>query len=283
MVVKIGTFGNDLLLGTDGADTLQGSFGDDTLRGFKGNDVLSGGADDDTLEGGKGNDSLYGDAGDDHLDGGAGNDTAVFNTAGDVEVSLTAGVATSNLGNDTLASVENIVTGDGDDDVTGNDFANILSTGAGSDIVSANGGNDIVNLGSGNDIGAGDAGNDLLNGGSGDDDLYGGYGVDILTGGSGADLFGFYADDEYGTDSGVGPGNRDRITDFNPLEDVIDVGDVGDLSFVGQSAFSGVNQVRYFHSGGDTIVQVNHDGVSGADLEIQLDGIFNLQGNDFVL
>ena len=88
MVVKIGTFGNDLLLGSNGADTLQGSFGDDTLRGFKGSDVLVGGGDDDTLEGGKGSDSLYGDAGDDHLDGGSGVDKAVFNTAGDVEVSL---------------------------------------------------------------------------------------------------------------------------------------------------------------------------------------------------
>ena len=78
----------------------------------------SGGGDDDTLEGGKGSDSLYGDAGDDHLDGGAGVDKAVFNTAGDVEVSLTTGIATSNLGNDTLERVENVTTGDGDDELT---------------------------------------------------------------------------------------------------------------------------------------------------------------------
>ena len=140
MVVKIGTFGNDLLLGTSAADTLQGSFGDDTLRGFNGNDLLVGGGDDDTLEGGKGSDSLYGDAGDDHLDGGAGVDTAVFNTAGDVEVSLTTGIATSNLGNDTLEWVENLTTGDGDDELTGDDLANILTAGGGNDSIHANGG-----------------------------------------------------------------------------------------------------------------------------------------------
>jgi Ca2+-binding RTX toxin-like protein len=112
--------------------------------------------------------------------------------------------------------------------------------------------------------------------------------VDVLTGGSGADTFGFYADGdletEYGTDSGVGVGNRDIISDFSQgQDDVIDVGDIGDLDFIGQAAFSSVTQVRYFHSGGDTIVQVNHIGVSGADLEIELHGIINLMGSDFIL
>ncbi len=45
-----------------------------------------------------------------------------------------------------------------------------------------------------------------------------------------------------------------------------------------------MNQVRYFQSGGDTIVQVNHSGAAaGADLEIQLEGIINLNGSDFIL
>ena len=266
MVVQIGTFGNDLLLGSNGADTLQGSFGDDTLRGFKGSDVLVGGGDDDTLEGGKGQDSLYGDAGDDHLDGGGGTDTAVFNTAGDVEVSLQTGTATSNLGDDTLELVENVTTGDGDDTIYGNGAANVLLAGNGDD-----------GLGGSN-------GNDTLDGGGGNDWVNGGKGVDIVTGGTGEDSFGFYADDEYGTDGGVGAGNRDIIMDFSQAQDdVIDIGDIADFSFIGQSAFSSVSQVRYFHSGGDTIVQVNHDGSGGADLEIQLEGIINLNASDFIL
>ncbi len=64
---------------------------------------------------------------------------------------------------------------------------------------------------------------------------------------------------------------------------MIDIGDIGDLDFIGQAAFSSVTQVRYFHSGGNTIVQVNHIGSSGADLEIELDGIINLAGSDFIL
>lgn len=267
MVVKIGTFGNDLLLGTSGADTLQGSFGDDTLRGYNGNDLLVGGGDDDTMEGGKGSDSLYGDAGDDHLDGGSGVDTAVFNTAGDVDVFLNVGTATSNLGNDTLERVENVTTGDGDDTIYGNDLANVLTAGNGDD-----------------GVGGGD-GNDTLNAGGGNDSLSGGHGVDVLTGGTGEDSFGFYADEaEYGTDSGIGAGNRDIVMDFSQAQDdVIDIGDIGDLDFIGQAAFSSVTQVRYFHSGGDTIVQVNHIGAAGADLEIQIEGIVNLNGSDFIL
>lgn len=266
MVVKIGTFGNDLLLGTNGVDTLQGSFGDDTLRGYNGNDVLSGGGDDDTLEGGKGADSLYGDAGDDHLDGGGGRDTAVFNTAGDVEVSLATGTAISNLGNDTLERVENITTGDGDDTIYGNAGNNVLAADDGVDFISAG------------------AGNDTVNGGGGDDELIGGEGVDVLTGGSGEDSFYFYEDEEGAEASGVGAGNRDVIMDFSQAQnDVIDIGDIADFDFIGQAAFSSATQVRYFHSGGDTIVQVNHIGSGGADLEIQLEGIVNLNAGDFVL
>jgi hypothetical protein len=106
--------------------------------------------------------------------------------------------------------------------------------------------------------------------------------VDVLTGSTGEDSFGFYADPEYGTDGGVGAGNRDIITDFSQAQN--DIIDIGDLDFIGQAAFSSVNQVRYFQSGGDTIVQVNHSGAAaGADLEIQLEGIINLNGSDFVL
>ena len=132
----------------------------------------------------------------------------MFNTAGDVEVSLELGTATSNLGNDTLELVENVTTGDGDDTVHGNDVANLLSAGGGDDLV------------------AGQDGNDTLNGGGGNDTLLGGHGVDVLTGSTGEDSFGFYADPEYGTDGGVGAGNRDIITDFSQAQnDVIDIGD----------------------------------------------------------
>ena len=79
-----GTIGNDVVRGTNLADTLVGGAGDDNLNGAAGNDTLSGddGADtlsgeagNDALSGGAGNDNLLGGDGADTLDGGIGNDT----------------------------------------------------------------------------------------------------------------------------------------------------------------------------------------------------------------
>jgi len=64
----------NMILGSDGLDTLRGAGGDDTLNGGTGNDSLGGGVGNDSLVGMGGNDTLGGDAGDDTLNGGAGND-----------------------------------------------------------------------------------------------------------------------------------------------------------------------------------------------------------------
>ena len=60
-----GSYGNDILLGGKGNDSLSGGNDDDTLSGQSGNDILRGGKGNDSLSGGKGNDSLWGDAGND--------------------------------------------------------------------------------------------------------------------------------------------------------------------------------------------------------------------------
>ena len=62
---------------------------------------------------------------------------------------------------------------------------------------------------------------ETLTGGSGDDRLISGRGSDTLTGGSGADTFVYsrYVDSGYGE----GPDDTDRITDFAPGTDTIDV------------------------------------------------------------
>jgi RTX calcium-binding nonapeptide repeat (4 copies) len=71
----IGGGGNDVLLGTSGANWLQGNVGADYLRGYAANDTLEGGAGTDTLLGDAGNDTLDGGTEDDKLSGGANNDT----------------------------------------------------------------------------------------------------------------------------------------------------------------------------------------------------------------
>ena len=60
-----GDAGNNLEIGTPGADL---------IRGFGGVDLLRGSGGDDTIEGGNGPDSLYGDQGADRIEGGAGDD-----------------------------------------------------------------------------------------------------------------------------------------------------------------------------------------------------------------
>ena len=70
----IGLEGNDVLLGGEGSDVLEGGDGCDVLLGDGGNDVLFGGGGDDLLCGGVGNDSVEGEAGNDRLNGGLGDD-----------------------------------------------------------------------------------------------------------------------------------------------------------------------------------------------------------------
>ena len=84
-----GSAGNDIIKGLIDIDTLYGHTGDDVLQGgstgdklFGGNgdDNMAGQFDDDYLSGGNGDDKLFGDSGDDTLQGGFGSD--YFNCGG---------------------------------------------------------------------------------------------------------------------------------------------------------------------------------------------------------
>ena len=289
MVGKIGTFGNDLLIGSNGADSLQGSFGNDELRGLDGDDVLAGGGDNDTLKGGAGNDSLFGDAG---------VDTAVYATSSDVTVNLEWGFSNSaGLGDDTLSGVENITTGAGDDLIVGSEVANVIRAGsgvdnifagAGADTLYGDDGADVLGGGEGLDTLYGGAGADFLNGeedhdivdgGGGADEIFGGDGNDLLVGGGGADRFVFQSGD-----SGVGTGDRDFVADFSQAQnDKIDLHFFDGLDFIGESGFSAPDQVRYFHSNGNTVIAINTAGNSGAEMQIELDGTITLVAGDFLL
>lgn len=69
-----GTARDDILYGTNSADTINGKSGNDILYGGAGNDTINGGAGKDQLYGEAGSDDLYGGDGNDTLQGGAGND-----------------------------------------------------------------------------------------------------------------------------------------------------------------------------------------------------------------
>lgn len=166
-----GEDGNDTLNGGADADTLYGGANDDTLNGDAGNDTLFGGADndtlngganDDTLFGGDGTDTLNGDAGNDTLFGGDGNDT--INGGADIDLidantddsgvtvvmdSTSGTMSSATNGNDTLTGIENINTGDGDDDFTLSDSGNnTIDAGgeSGGDVVTVLGGSGAINI-----------------------------------------------------------------------------------------------------------------------------------------
>jgi subtilisin-like proprotein convertase family protein len=137
------------------------------------------------------------------------------------------------------AQFENIVTGDGNDTLTGNSKANrmvamrgndTVNGGSGDDTIEGGGGRDRLLGGGGNDrllggddadVARGGSGNDRLIGGRGDDRLSGEAGADVIEGGAGKDVL----DGGAGNDTLTGGGQRDvfvfapgygsdRIADF---------------------------------------------------------------------
>jgi Ca2+-binding RTX toxin-like protein len=134
-----GLGGNDQLIGGPGNDFLQGGAGDDFLDGGGGNDTLVGLGGNDTVLGGDGDDTIIGGqgAGNDQYDGGRGIDTISFASATQgVTVNLAAGTASGpETGVDTLADIENVIGGAGNDTITGNASNNLLEGGAGNDLI----------------------------------------------------------------------------------------------------------------------------------------------------
>jgi Ca2+-binding RTX toxin-like protein len=131
----------------------------------------------------------------------------------------------------------------------------------------------------------GEAGNDTLQGYYGNNETFvGGLGADKITTQGGKDVVEYYTL----TESGVGAGNRDIITDFDTTSgDVIDLYRLASgLSYISAKAFDGgKNQVRLDIQAANqiTVVQVDTDGDKAADMEIELTGIKVLVADDFVL
>ena len=142
-------------------------------------------------------------AGDDEV-GWSGAHLGLLDHAGDVEhvaltVDLDAGLASSSsIGTDTLVSFERLLTGSGNDVITGTATTVLIGSGLGDDTITgsdgdttiyAGGGNDTVNAGAGNAIIFGGYGADTLNGDAGDDFISAGPGLfwDTLDGGDGFD------------------------------------------------------------------------------------------------
>jgi VCBS repeat-containing protein len=255
---------------SDGIDTIDGGANYDTLRIFGtpvlyddsmwwpyygGNSVLNVVVVDGAITGinggrvanvesvildlGQGEDPLYGIIAEDTLD--------YAGTMEAVTVNLATGTAT---GFTSIASVEQVFGGLGNDTLIGDAGYNMLAGGAGLDTLiggdgwdSLDGGDgaDSLDGGAGDDWLAGGDGADTLDGGAGDDRLKGGIGFDTLTGRTGVDRF----------EGSLPELNGDRITDYETGERIVLDG-----------SLSGPDDVRLVATGADTELQIdgNNDG-----------------------
>ncbi len=141
--ILFGDAGNDDILAGDGADMIFGDAGDDRIFGQDGddyinagagNDIVFGGAGDDviTAQTGDGDDIYYGDDGSDTLDMSAitANITANLGTG----FMGRGSVSSEQSGNDVIWSIENIVTGSGNDTITASGSVNVMDGGDGDNV-----------------------------------------------------------------------------------------------------------------------------------------------------
>jgi Ca2+-binding RTX toxin-like protein len=184
----VGSSFNDGLIGTDGANRIQGGLGNDGIDGADGAD---------TLEGGQGRDLLSYE----HSDAG-------------VTVDLFLNLATGgDATGDQISGFEDVRGSLFNDSLFGNEDANRLVGDNGSDLIEGDGGNDTLEGGSGNDTLRGGNNNDNVTGGNSNDFIDSGYDDDTMSGGSGNDSFLF------DVTSLAGEHGDDVILDFNVTQD----------------------------------------------------------------
>lgn len=167
--------------------------------------------------------TIYDRGGTDTLDAGGVSADSIIDMRGG-QFSSTHGL-TGNIAIAQGTVIEHLITGGGDDSVTGNSAANKIRLNGGDDFANAGAGNDSVNGGRGNDTLEGGNGHDRLYGKNGADSLKGGAGRDTLMGGDGNDhldgqrsadrLYGGSGNDQLwggsGNDHLAGGGGRDVL------------------------------------------------------------------------
>jgi Ca2+-binding RTX toxin-like protein len=226
-------------------ENLQGSRFGDQLRGDDLDNVFDAGFGNDVIDGRGGSDTIDLKAWDVGPGLSARSVAVTLAEVGDGTARRTDFFQVSET--DTLRGIENVLSTNVKDTITGNSANNRLE---------------------------GRAGNDVLSGGGGADTIVGGTGSDDMTGGTGADVFDFNAFDEMSLASGS---TFDIIRDFQSGVDRIDLRDLGDLTAVGslQSIAGQVQFVTGTLNGIDTpalLIDRNGDNVADHVVFVQTNG-----------
>ena len=268
---------NDLGFSLIGGDIqVSGAEGVDTLNSIE--SLRLAGTDYELVVGTNGDDTLVGGAERELILGFDGNDTVDYSgSAAGVTVNLNTGMGSGgDAEGDRYVSIENVTGSDFADHITGNGGANVLDGGAGNDTLIGGGGSDTLLGGGGNDdlrgnSGAdelhGGEGDDILRGGGGNDDLYGGAGNDEYIGGNGNDTVHMTLDTSQPTSFDLLPDGSIQMTSS---EGVDTLSGIETLELNGRS-FN-------LMAGGDGVD--NLDGTTGADLMLGFGGDDDLSGGD---
>jgi|SRR5262245_36600304 len=119
--------------------------------------------------------------------------------------------------------VDTVKAGDGNDTIWGDGGGDYLYGDGGDDVIFGGHGDASIPGVDDNDIISGGSGNDTISGENGDDIIYGGVGADHMFGGAGLDTFTWHHVNESGISF---PLYLDKIEDFNPTQDKIDLATV---------------------------------------------------------
>ena len=182
--------GNDVITGSQFADTLIGGEGNDTIKGGLGNDTLVGGTGNDTLTGGAGVNTYN------FTEENFGNDTINVTSGETININISGNYTKNVVGNDVvLKSGDSTVTlkNYASEDLGAQVYINADTTELAKQRLDVNLTSDNPTYGgsrfdeniTGSDV------DDTINGGAGDDIIDGGKGNDTINGGSGTDTLNF--------------------------------------------------------------------------------------------
>lgn len=275
--------GDDVIYGTNGANTIRTYGGNDKVFDRLGNDYIDLGAGNDFVLAGKGNDTYIGGTGSDYI--------SYYYSAGGVNLNLLYDIASGgDAAGDTINSFESAAgSAVAGDTIYGTNGNNTIRTYGGNDKVFDRLGNDFVELGDGNDFLLAGGGADTFDGGAGADyisyyDSDAGIFVDLmlnLAGGGfaqGNKISGFEsaAGSHFGDDTIYGShgnntirtyGGNDKV--FDRLgDDFVDLGDGNDFVLVGGGndtliGGSGSDYISYYNSSAGVTLDLQKNTASG--------------------